>query len=100
MDANWNSWLNLRNPAVLIMKKYLADILKERFPKHVEIIERIGLAMQTDKDIDSLGKLVADLYEVGYYKAVNDYQAQLANLGYNIKIGPPPAENKESKIFK
>ena len=95
-----NNWFSFRNPAGIILKQHLFEILQERFLKHEELIERIGLALQTEKDLQLFGNLVADIYEVGYMKATSDYKQELSKLGYNVKITPPNIENKDNKIFK
>lgn len=93
--------LNLNfNPLLNALRKHLAQILNERYPQRQEIVERLGSVIHTQKDFEEFGKLIVDLYELGYLKAVKDYQAELDRLGYNVKIVPPQSLDKGSQIFK
>lgn len=89
-----------RNPGGLAIRKHLSDILKERYPKYDDFLERLGNSIQTEKDLQVFASLVVEIYELGYLKAMRDYQGELSKLGYNAKIIPSATEQTNSKIFK
>ena len=62
------------------------EILKEKYPKHEILLERIGSALQTDKDLKEFFSLIIDVYEVGFMKAVDEHKEQLQKLGLGVKI--------------
>ena len=59
------------------------------------IIERIGASLVTDGDSKAFFKLVADLYEMGYLKSVNDHREQLVKLGFIATVVPENKSNIE-----
>jgi hypothetical protein len=78
------------------------SILQDRYPKHDEFIERLAFNLQTQKDWERFNSFVADLYEMGYFKATNDYQDVLGKAGYNVKVIPQPTETDDdgsNRIF-
>ena len=77
---------HLQNPREQAVKKYFQEILKERCLGNKDIIEKISHYIITDRDLKELGSLVADLYESGYMKALDDYKDQLKELGLEVKI--------------
>lgn len=85
--AENSNWLNyLSNPKIHYIKKSMFEILKERYPKHEVLLERIAFSLQTEKDLQEFLKLVVDIYEIGFLKAVNDQKEQLEKLGLGVKI--------------
>lgn len=76
----------LQNPRILSLKKFLGQLLGKKYPSHDEIVNRIGHNIMTENDLTSFSKLIADIYEVGYLKAVTDHEEQLKKLGYKINI--------------
>ena len=76
----------MQNPKVLALKKFMATVLGQKYSDHEELIHRATFYLVTDKDMASFGKMVNDLYEIGYMKAVNDYKDQLQKLGIKINI--------------
>jgi hypothetical protein len=97
-DDGWSSYI--RNPGGLLLKQHLSVILQNRFPKYLELLERVGFALQTDSDMQLFGQLVADIYEIGYTKAMQDFQGEVQKLGYNVKITAPEQTATDKKIFK
>jgi hypothetical protein len=97
-----NNWIqSLTNPVGHIVKKYMYEILESRYAKHEDIIERISKSLITHNDIDNFGKLVADIYESGFFKAVSENKDAWEKLGYKpiIKQSEPNAAQKNSSIF-
>lgn len=78
----------LGNPRIPQLKKVIYEILKNKYPPHDVIIERIGYALQTEKDIKDFLKFVSDVYEVSYLKAIDDHKEQLKKLGMVAKVVP------------
>ena len=74
------------NPRYYTIKKWLMDLLKEKYVENDQIIERLSTAIVTNKDLEDFGKLVGHIHEVGYKKAVIDNRQQLEKLGYNVNI--------------
>ena len=77
---------HINNPRGHAVKKYFEQILKERCGKNKDIIEKISHYIITDRDLKELGTLVADMFEVGYLKALEDYKDQLKEMGLEVKI--------------
>lgn len=76
------SWIDsLFNARGNYLKKAIFEILQEKFMNHENIIERISGNLQTESDYNSFLKLIAEVYEVGYIKAVKDHQQQLQKIG-------------------
>jgi hypothetical protein len=65
------------------------EILKERYAPHEPILERISTSLTVDKDLQMFFKLVTDVYEMAYLKAVNDHSEQLKKLGLSAKVVAP-----------
>ena len=76
----------LLNPRKHAIRKWLYEILQDRYPKHDALVERISHYMVTNKDMDDFTKLVADLFEVGYLKCLNEYRVKLKEHGLNVKV--------------
>lgn len=82
-----SNWLNfLSNPRTHHIKKSMFEILKEKYPKHEVLLERVGCSLQTDKDVKDFFALIIDVYEVGFMKAVDEHKEQLQKLGLGVKI--------------
>ncbi len=79
----------LANPKGIAVKKMMYEFLKERYGKNDQIIERLTTALQTEADIQAFVKLVMDVYETGYMRAVEDHREQLQKIGLQVKIVPP-----------
>ncbi len=76
----------MANPKSFTLKKWFAELLKERYQKHDSIIERVATSLVTDTDLQDFGKLVTEVYESAYRKAVNDYQVELDKIGVKVAI--------------
>jgi hypothetical protein len=88
--SNSNSWVQMMsNPQGHVIKKYMAEILKDKFPPHQEILERIASTLITDGDLKSFGNLVSDIYQIGYLKAIKEHEDLLAKIGYKTKFITP-----------
>jgi len=65
------------------------EIMQERFQENEQIIERVAVSLATEKDTTDFLKLVADLYESAYMKAVKDHREQLEKIGLVANVRSP-----------
>jgi hypothetical protein len=68
------------------IKKNIFEILKERFSRNENVLDRILYHLATEQDIKDFNKLVADIYEVAYTKCVEDHRKKFEELGYKVNI--------------
>lgn len=88
------------NPQSIAIKKYLFELLKERYSKNENFIDRFSNMITTQQDYEDLGKLLVDIFEVGFLRAVNQYKSQFEKMGMKINIvAEETARNPNSKIF-
>jgi hypothetical protein len=85
-DNQNNMMQYMANPKAFTVKRWLADLLKNKYPPHDTIAERVSSSLVTDSDLADLGKLIGEIYESGYRKAVDDYRAQFEKLGVKINV--------------
>lgn len=84
----------------LAIRKYMFEMLKERYSKNERFIERLASNVATKEDYDSLGALMADVYEAGFVRAVDQYREQLAKVGMKVNIVPESRPPQGKPIFK
>jgi hypothetical protein len=84
--ANWVDYMS--NPRSHYIKQSMFEVLKERYSQNEQIIERLGVSLLTESDCKGFLKLVSDIYEVAYMKAVNDHREQLEKIGLAAKVVP------------
>lgn len=78
----------MNNPRGHYLKKTMFEILKERYSQNEQIIERLSSALTNETDLTAFIKMMADVYETAYMKAVNDHKDQLQKLGLLAKVVP------------
>jgi dsRNA-specific ribonuclease len=83
-EANWLEYL--QNPKGLILKKFMAQVLIQKYSSYDDLLTRVGVSLITEKDLNLFAKMVNDIYELGYIKAVGDYKEQLTKLGVQVNI--------------
>ena len=76
----------MANPRSFTLKKWFAELLKAEYMQHDEIIDRIASSLTTEKDLEQFGKLVSNIYEMAYKKAVEDYVKEAEKLGVKVSI--------------
>lgn len=76
----------MSNPRAHMLKKTMFEILKDRYPKHEQIIDRVSHSLATEKDIKEFVSMMVDIYEVGFVRAVDEHKEKLAKLGFDVKI--------------
>lgn len=96
MDNNPSLMQYMANPKAFTLKKWFGELLKSNSKNHEDIIERLSLALITNKDLEDFGKLIANVYESGYFKAIADYKKQLGKMGLKVEI--VPEEQKDENI--
>ncbi len=79
----------MTNPRGHYLKKTMFEILQERYSNNEPVIERLGVSLTTEGDLNSFMKLVTDIYEIAYLKAVNDHKEALQKAGLVAKIVSP-----------
>ena len=84
--ANWMDYFN--NPRGHYLKKTMFDVLKERYAQNEQIIDRLGVTLLTESDLNDFMKMVGDIYESAYMKAVNDHKEQLQKAGLVARVVP------------
>ena len=95
-NSNWLQYLT--NPHGFTIKKYLHEILGNRYAKNDVFIDRLCSMLNTQDDVEKFGIFVRDLFEAGFHKAIDRYRGQLEKIGYDITVtyeSPPKVE----KIF-
>lgn len=66
----------MTNPRSFTLKRWFYDLLKEKYPPHEAIIERVATSLATERDLEDFGKLIMQLYDSAYRRAVADCQTQ------------------------
>ena len=93
--ADANPWMQfLSNPKAHYVQKSLFEILKERYIKHEDIVERISVSLLTDKDVQNFLQLALELYEIGYLRSVEDHREQLERMGIKASVVHPDHKSK------
>ncbi len=81
---NWMNQFNNLNGNYI--KKVMFDLIKEKYYKNEQIIDRLGTMLANDNDMKSFFTLVTDVYETAYMKSVQDHKEQLTQLGLTATI--------------
>lgn len=84
--ASWMDYFS--NPRGHYLKKTMFEVLKERYAQNEQIIERMGVTLLTESDLTAFVKMVGDIYEMAYLKAVNDHREQLQKAGLVARVVP------------
>jgi len=90
-----NSWAEyLQNPKTIALKKFMVEILYTKYHAYEDLLTRLGSQLITENDLHSFGKMINDVYELGYKKAVDDYKEQLAKMGIAVNIKKSSDDNQ------
>lgn len=79
----------MSNPRSFTLKKWFYELLGLQYSAHDSIIERISTSLSTEKDVEDFGKLIGQVYEVAYKRAVNDYKVEVEKLGLKVHVVAP-----------
>ena len=97
------SWLrNLSNPLSWGVKKYMFEILQERYSRNEDVINKVSESVMSEKDYEAFGQLMVDVYEKGFSTALDQQKEQFEKLGINVNIVSPTSSEKKdnsTKIF-
>lgn len=90
-----------QNLQATAIKKYLFEILKEKYSKNEKFIERLTYQVNTKEDFESFGIFVTDIFESGFFKAFEQYKENFEKLGMKVNIvaEEKPKEPNNNKIF-
>lgn len=84
------SWLEaLQNPRGMAVKRFMFQVLGDKFPPHDDLITRIATCLITDNDMIAFNKLVNDIYDIGFTKAIAEYKKiddRLTKMGIPITV--------------
>lgn len=83
----------MSNPRAFTLRKWFYDLLKVNYVDHDPIIERVGTSLTTQKDLEDFGKLIGQVYDTGYRKAVEDYKKEIEKLGLKVQVVVPDSVN-------
>lgn len=83
----------MANPRAFTLKKWFYDLLKLDYGAHDQIIERVSGSLATEKDVADFSRLVGQVFEIGYKKAIEDYRSQLEAMGLKVHIVAPGETN-------
>lgn len=88
-------WMNyLSNPRSHYIQKSMFQLLQERYVKHQDIVERVGVSLLTEKDMQAFLQMQIEIFEIGYLKAVADYKEQLEKMGIKATVVHPDQKSK------
>lgn len=88
-----------QNPQSITIKKYLFEILKDKYPKNEKFIDRLASNISTKEDYEGLSMLIADIFETGFLRSVDQYKEQLSKMGMRVNIVPEEKPINSKKIF-
>lgn len=85
MATNWMDMIS--NPKGVLIRNYMLQLLgDEKFLKHQAFIDRLAGVLPSSADIQELGQILVSVYEIAYYKALNDYREKFTKLGYDVSV--------------
>lgn len=59
------------------------------YAAHDAIIERVATSLTTDKDVEDFGKLIGQVFEMGFRRAIEEYAKEAEKVGLKVVIAPP-----------
>ena len=85
-----NNFVNyMANPRAFTLKQWLYQLLKDNYPKHESMADRVSTVLITQQDLEDFGAMLTQVFECGYRKAVEDYAEEAAKKGLTVKVVPP-----------
>jgi hypothetical protein len=94
-----SSWMNLLNPFVHSTKKFVYELIgANRYANHEAILEQLARSFN-QKEYEQFGKFVAEVYEAGYMRSVEEHQVELKKMGLKVFVRPAPAAEPKNPIF-
>lgn len=95
-------WQNLfGNPHNLLIKKYLYELLKDKYIENEKFIDRMSNQLSYKEDADQFIKLIKDAFGCGFNLAIDQQKEQFSKLGIKLNIVDENFNNsnKKNKIF-
>jgi hypothetical protein len=94
-------WMQyLKNPHAMVIQKYIAQMIPERYANRKELIERICAHLVTQRDVEDFGGLLLDVFESGFIHAVRQYKDEFERLGIPTNIVTDALDKKDQqRIF-
>jgi hypothetical protein len=88
---------NLQASAI---KKHIFEMIGGRYGRNERFIERLVGQVNTKEDYEGLGTFLADLFESGFLRAVDQYKDQFAKMGMKVNVVPEEKpRDSSSRIF-
>lgn len=81
---NWTELV--QNPKAIALKKFMADVLEEKYSNYDDLTSRISRELITESDLNNFAKMINDVYEMGYKKAIGEYKDKLVDFGIQVQI--------------
>jgi|LakMenEpi03Aug12_release.lakeMendotaPanAssembly.Ray.scaffolds.fasta_scaffold233402_4 hypothetical protein len=94
---NWANYFS--NPFSITIKKFLYEILKDRYLENEKFIERMCNDLRLKEDIENFVKLLNDAYQMGFLLSVEQHKEALNKLGLQVNLVDPTISEKD-KIFQ
>lgn len=87
------------NPFPTSLKKFLFEILGNKFEQHDIVIDKLCDNVSSPKEFERISKFIVAIYESGYLKSVEQHREILSKAGIETHV---VAEKKqvEPTIFK
>lgn len=82
----------MSNPRAFTLRKWFYDLMNVDYSKYDTIIERVSTSLTTEKDLEEFSKLIGQVYEMGYRKAVDDYRIKMEEMGLKVQFIIPGDE--------
>lgn len=78
------------NPYARAIKKYLVQVIPHRYTEEVdETAERLVHHLATKQDAERLIRLLGDIYQAGYDRAIESAKEAMKERGMRLKVVPP-----------
>jgi hypothetical protein len=87
--------LSQYNPYGIAMKKYLVEIVPGTFTEQTsDLVDRMVHSLVTKNDAERLIRLLGDVYQSGYDKALKAASEAMESKGMSLRIKPIKPESK------
>jgi len=91
--------MNVMNPFINATKRFIHDLIgAQRYANHEETLEQVSRQFN-QKEYERFGKLIAEIYEAGYMRAVEEHQVELKKVGLKVIVKNAPTKPSQP-IFK
>ncbi len=81
------SWQQImQNPKGMALRAFMQSVLQNKYPPYDDVVSRISVSLVTDNDVAVFAKMVNDIFEAGYHRAVGEYKTQLTKMGIHVNV--------------